>query len=278
MGPEHPRRRQRAKLIRTNHAARRQKDFRSHHVLAQLAHMLPGKGRFFDPHLVSVRMRMRPRRSIGEHILHHNDGIGVFRQRMTGIDPESVLADGQRFWPVLRGAEGRIRPDGDAVHGRSVKGRRRQRRDSGLGQGPALGFRQRNFLNLQRITLSGGKPLQPKFLRVRQRRELKIYFSAFHIPSFPFLGCKQHIRPVPSRNRGAGLFPTRPPESRLKTVLQPHSNHAQHSVPPERFSKCKTKTLSEQEQDIHHCSGRQPFPVFRADYQSFGLDQGGNKS
>ena len=149
---QHAARGQRAQLVGADADAGRQNDLGRHHVLAQLAHMLPGEGGLLDDHMLSV--------GLGVDVLHHDHGIGARGQGMAGIDPEGVGADGQAQGPPGGGGEGGFGVDGDAVHGRAVEGRGGAARGHGLGQHAVQGSRQGHMLRGQFAAL-GADAVQP---------------------------------------------------------------------------------------------------------------------
>ena len=74
--------------------------------------MLPGKDRCFDLNMVIIQ---------NVEVLDHDDGVGVFREHVTGVHVECVFIDVQPY------GFGRVCPecgrgsDGNTIHGGGVE-------------------------------------------------------------------------------------------------------------------------------------------------------------
>ena len=139
---------QRAQIDRAQLMVHLQDGFRSDHVLAHQAHMLPGRDGSIDEQRLLVSF---------VDILDHDDGVAALGQGVAGIDRVGVLtqAQSQRLSFSRGNSGGRVYRV--AIHGRAVKMRRRAARAQRLGGHPPQRISQGHKFPIQRTGASGGQ-------------------------------------------------------------------------------------------------------------------------
>ncbi len=145
-----------AVVVRQDHLA-------GHHVLAHLAHVLPGEGGGLDLGGLGAGL---------VHLLDHDDRVAALGQGLASVDGVDLLAQPEFQGAFLAGPEGGAGLDRQAVHGRGVVAGRGEIGVDRLGRDPAQGLHGGNSLRAGQ--LGPGEGFQEGLAGDRQGLHLQV--------------------------------------------------------------------------------------------------------